>query len=73
MSVAEIVGMEGEIITMQDIFMFEREGVDAEGNVLGQFAPSGIRPTFAERLKQYGNDLPETLFMRTRGGSGGRW
>jgi pilus assembly protein CpaF len=73
MSIAEIVGMEGEIITMQDIFVFEREGIDPEGNVLGQFAPSGIRPTFTERLKQYGNDLPETLFMRARGGPERRW
>jgi pilus assembly protein CpaF len=73
MSIAEIVGMEGDVITMQDIFAFEREGVDEDGNVLGQFGPSGIRPTFAERLKQYGNELSETLFMRRRGGSGGRW
>ncbi len=73
MSIAEIVGMEGDVITMQDIFVFEREGVDEDGTVLGQFAPSGIRPTFAERLKQYGNDLSETLFMRRRSGSGGRW
>lgn len=57
-SISEITGMEGEMITMQEIFMFERTGVDAMGKVLGRFRSTGIRPRFAERLKQYGMQLP---------------
>jgi len=57
-SISEITGMEGEMITMQEIFMFERTGVDAMGKVLGKFRTTGIRPRFAERLKQYGMQLP---------------
>ena len=66
-SVSEIVGMEGDVITMQDIFKFEREGLDEEGNVLGRFRSTGIRPKFADRLKAYGIDLGELLFSETRG------
>jgi pilus assembly protein CpaF len=57
-SISEITGMEGEMITMQEIFLFERTGVDATGKVLGRFRTTGIRPRFAERLKQYGMQLP---------------
>jgi pilus assembly protein CpaF len=62
MSVAEIVGMEGDVITMQEIFVFEREGMDSNGKVLGKFRPTGIRPHFATRLQAYGIQLPATLF-----------
>ena len=57
-SISEITGMEGEMITMQEIFQFERTGVDAAGKVMGRFKTTGIRPRFAERLKQYGMQLP---------------
>ena len=57
-SISEITGMEGEMITMQEIFVFERVGLDANGKVLGKFRTTGIRPRFAERLKQYGMQLP---------------
>jgi pilus assembly protein CpaF len=57
-SISEITGMEGETITMQEIFLFERTGVDASGKVIGRFRTTGIRPRFAERLKQYGMQLP---------------
>jgi pilus assembly protein CpaF len=57
-SISEITGMEGEMITMQEIFIFERTGVDASGKVIGRFRTTGIRPRFAERLKQYGMQLP---------------
>ena len=60
-SISEVTGMEGETITMQEIFRFERTGVDAGGKVIGQFRSSGIRPRFAERLKQYGMQLPAFL------------
>jgi len=57
-SISELTGMEGETITMQEIYQFERTGLDAQGRVLGRFRPTGIRPRFAERLKLYGMQLP---------------
>ena len=62
MQISEIVGMEGDIITMQDIFSFERTGVGEDDQVLGQFRASGIRPRCADRLKAYGVDLSSVLF-----------
>jgi pilus assembly protein CpaF len=61
-SISEITGMEGETITMQEIFMYERTGVDKEGKVIGRFKPTGIRPRFAERLKSCGMQLPRVFF-----------
>ena len=61
-SISEITGMEGEAITMQEIFQFERKGVDKDGGVVGRFRATGIRPRFAERLKQYGMQLPRVFF-----------
>ena len=61
-SISEITGMEGETITMQEIFMYERTGVDKEGRVIGRFRPTGIRPRFAERLKACGLQLPRVFF-----------
>lgn len=57
-SIAEITGMEGETIVMQEIFQFERTGLDSSGKVLGRFRSTGIRPRFADRLQQYGMQLP---------------
>jgi pilus assembly protein CpaF len=61
-SISEITGMEGETITMQEIFQYERTGVDSQGIVLGRFRPTGIRPRFAERLKACGLQLPRVFF-----------
>src|SRR6266480_1588238 len=61
-SISEITGMEGETITMQEIFQFERTGVDREGIVIGRFRATGIRPRFAERLKAHGMQLPRVFF-----------
>jgi pilus assembly protein CpaF len=62
MSISEVVGMEGDIVTMQDIFLFERVGIGEKGKVLGRFRPTGIRPKFAERLKHSGIHLPASMF-----------
>jgi pilus assembly protein CpaF len=62
MQVSEIVGMEGDIITMQDIFVYEREGIAENERVLGHFRATGIRPRFSDRLKSYGIDLSALLF-----------
>jgi pilus assembly protein CpaF len=61
-SISEITGMEGETITMQEVFLFERNGVDKEGKVIGRFKATGIRPRFAERLKAHGIQLPRIFF-----------
>ncbi len=61
-AISEITGMEGETITMQEIFMYERTGVDSQGQVIGRFRPTGIRPRFAERLKTCGMQLPRVFF-----------
>ena len=61
-AISEITGMEGETITMQEIFQFERTGVDSQGQVIGRFRPTGIRPRFAERLKSAGLQLPRVFF-----------
>jgi pilus assembly protein CpaF len=60
-SISEVTGMESDTITMQEIFRFERTGVDPSGKVIGHFRSCGIRPRFAERLKQYGMELPAFL------------
>ena len=62
LQISEIVGMEGDVITMQDIFVFERQGIGEGDKVLGQFKATGIRPKFADRLKAYGIDLGAMLF-----------
>lgn len=62
MSVHEITGMEGDVITSQEIFYFDRQGMDGEGNVIGHFKATGVRPVLADRLKGFGIDLHENLF-----------
>ncbi|WP_089216884.1 CpaF family protein [Sphingopyxis indica] len=66
MSLSEITGMEGEVVTMQDIFRFRMMGRDADNNVLGQFEATGIRPKFLDTLSAYGIDLPADLFRPDR-------
>lgn len=61
--ITEVLGMEGDIITLQDIFIYEQTGVDSLGRVGGKFTSTGIRPKFAERLESHGVILPPNLFM----------
>ena len=61
--VTEVLGMEGEIITMQDIFMYERKGVASDGTALGEHRPTGVQPRFLERLRASGLKLNAELFM----------
>jgi pilus assembly protein CpaF len=62
MSIAEIVGMEGEVITMQEIFKYERFGTDSDGNIRGKYTATGIRSRFADKFRIYGYELPQSLF-----------
>ena len=61
-SISEINGMEGDIITMSELFRFEREGMDEEGGVLGELRATGIIPVFHKSLKHRGIDLPVETF-----------
>ena len=62
MSLQEITGMEGNVITMQEIFSFEQTGIDDKGAVRGRFRASGIRPRFLERFKAFNIPVPYDLF-----------
>jgi pilus assembly protein CpaF len=61
-SIAEITGMEGDIITMQEIFVFEKMGMTQDGKVIGRFRATGVRPKACERLKASGIHLPADMF-----------
>jgi len=61
--ITECLGMEGDLVTTQDIFLFERTGMSSEGRVIGKFRPTGVRPKFSERLKAAGIELPPQLFQ----------
>jgi pilus assembly protein CpaF len=61
-NVSEINGMEGDVVTMQDIFVYKKRGVRDNGEVLGDFMPTGVRPRFAERLTVSGIHLPANMF-----------
>ena len=65
-SLQEITGMEGEVITMQEIFTFERLGLSSEGSVLGRFRATGIRPKFMQRLKSFGISIRDQVFDPAR-------
>ena len=61
-SVAEVTGMEGDVVTMQDLFVFRKKGIRESGEVLGEFIATGIRPRFSERLAVAGIHLPVAMF-----------
>jgi pilus assembly protein CpaF len=63
-SVSEITGMEGEQITMHELFAFEQSGVDSDGHAVGRFICNGIRPHCAARIENRGIRLPMDLFQR---------
>jgi len=64
---SEITGMEGETVSIQDIFQYQRRGIGPRGEVLGSFIPVGIRPKFADRLEVAGLKLPPDMFSRLSG------
>jgi pilus assembly protein CpaF len=61
--ITECCGMEGEQVTIQDLFVFERTGLGDDGRVKGRFRATGIRPKFSERLAAAGVQLPASLFQ----------
>jgi pilus assembly protein CpaF len=63
--ISEITGMEDDVVSMQDVFLFEKRGVSPDGRTLGAFTATGIRPKFAEKLAASGINLPANLFEQT--------
>jgi pilus assembly protein CpaF len=62
--ITEVVGMEGDVISLQDVFVFEKTGIDVKGKVTGHFRPTGLRPLCTERLKSCGVELPQEMFQK---------
>ncbi|HEX8787999.1 MAG TPA: CpaF family protein [Telluria sp.] len=65
-SIQEVTGMEGDVITMQEIFAYHQTGIDVDGNIVGHFQASGVRPRFVERLHAFGISLPDRMFDPAR-------
>jgi len=61
--ITEIQGMEGDVIVLQDIFLYKQKGVDESGRVIGEHVPTGLRPKFMDRLLQHGLELPPSIFQ----------
>jgi pilus assembly protein CpaF len=64
--VSEVSGLEGSTVTLQDIFVYRQQGIDADGKVTGEFKPTGLRPAFTDRLKAFGVNLPDDVFGTSR-------
>jgi pilus assembly protein CpaF len=64
MQISEVTGMEGEVVTLQDLFVFEYEGIDEMGRMRGRLRPTGLRPKNYERFMERGIRLPLAVFQR---------
>lgn len=64
--ITEVVGMEGDVVTLQDIFVFREEGRDNMGRIAGRIVPTGIKPKFFEKLQKTGVVLPSDMFTESR-------
>jgi pilus assembly protein CpaF len=62
-NITEVLGMEGDVIVLQDIFAYRQTGTDGEGRIHGRLAPTGIRPKFYERLETSGIHVPTSVFL----------
>jgi pilus assembly protein CpaF len=67
-SISEVSGMEGSVITLQDIFVFRQDSITSDGQVIGELHPTGLRPHFTDRLRAFGVELPEDAFGVARWG-----
>ncbi|TVP70965.1 MAG: CpaF family protein [Rhodobacteraceae bacterium] len=67
MSITEITGMEGDIITMQEIFRFERTGLEPDGTIIGHFTGTGLRSAHSDRFKRWGYELPTSIYDEVAG------
>ena len=64
-SIAELTGLEGDVISMQEVFIYEIDGTEPDGTIRGRFVPTGIRSAFADRFEQWGYGLPVHIFTQT--------
>jgi len=67
-SITEVTGMEGDVITMQEVFRFQRDGIAPDGKIVGRFTAQGLRSHYSERFKQWGYDLPASIYEPTPAG-----
>ena len=65
-SLQEVLGMEGDVISMQEIFRFQRTGVSSEGDVLGRHRATGVRPKFLQKAEEWGFEIPERIFLNDK-------
>ncbi|MDH3265108.1 MAG: CpaF family protein, partial [Paracoccaceae bacterium] len=61
-SITEVTGMEGDVISMQEVFRYKRVGLTPEAKIIGHFTANGVRSYYAERFRQWGYDLPATIY-----------
>ncbi len=61
-SITELTGMEGEVISMQEVFRYQRLGLEPDGKIIGQFTATGVRSHYSERFRQWGYNLPPQIF-----------
>jgi pilus assembly protein CpaF len=61
-NICEVQGMEGDVVVMQDIFVFEQTGLDEKGKIVGMLRPTGVRPKFVEKFERYNIYLPPNIF-----------
>ena len=66
-SITEITGMEGDVISMQEVFKFQRTGLTPENKILGHFTATGVRSHFSERFRMWGYDLPAHIYEPSAG------
>ena len=67
-SITEVTGMEGDVISMQEIFRFQRTGLSPENKIIGHFTGTGVRSNFTERFRLWGYDLPPAIYDPVKGG-----
>jgi len=65
-SITEVTGMEGEVISMQEIFRYKRTGLGPDGKIIGHFTANGVRSHYADRFRQWGYDLPPAIYEPAR-------
>jgi len=61
-SITEVTGMEGDVLSMQEVFRFQRVGLEPDGKIIGHFTATGVRSHYSDRFRQWGYDLPASLF-----------
>jgi pilus assembly protein CpaF len=61
-SITEVTGMEGEVISMQEVFRYQRLGLEPNGKIIGEFTATGVRSHYSDRFRQWGYDLPPAIF-----------